>query len=288
MAHTHTLTFTCCLLQAFTVTAQDYLGMPPPGTNPTVFAPDAVSLDDRYEFGSVFSEDRQTLYYAISEGGTAYIMQATVVNDQLKHEVVIRSESFGYNDPFLSNDESKLYFISDLNLQGTDRLPHDIWYIKRSATGWSEPINLGAPINTNGREYYMSFTNEGAMYFSSDKHPERRDFNIYKSEFNGKHFVGRTMLGQEINSRAYEADVYVAPDESYMIFCSIRDGGKGEGDLYVSFQESGVWQPAQNIVEVNTPGHELCPFVSRDGQYLFYTSRQDIYWINAKILDNYR
>ncbi|NAY93099.1 hypothetical protein GTQ34_14365 [Muricauda sp. JGD-17] len=32
----------------------------------------------------------------------------------------------------------------------------------------------------------------------------------------------------------------------------------------------------------------ICPFVSMDGKYLFYTSNQDIYWVDASIIENYR
>jgi len=32
----------------------------------------------------------------------------------------------------------------------------------------------------------------------------------------------------------------------------------------------------------------LCPFVTQDGQYLFYTSNQDIYWVNAEIINTFK
>jgi hypothetical protein len=37
--------------------------------------------------------------------------------------------------------------------------------------------------------------------------------------------------------------------------------------------------------KINTKNHELCPFVSKDGKYLFYTSNQDIYWVSAEIIN---
>ncbi len=39
---------------------------------------------------------------------------------------------------------------------------------------------------------------------------------------------------------------------------------------------------------INTDGHELCPFVSRDGKYLFFTRDGDIYWVSAAIIDRLR
>ena len=95
------------------------------------------------------------------------------------------------------------------------------------------------------------------------------------------------ILGEAINTEAYEADVFITPDESYMIFCSIRENGFGRGDLYISFNaESGQWKPAINMgYPINTPHYEYCPFVTKDGKYLFYTSQQDIYWVSTEIIE---
>ena len=84
--------------------------------------------------------------------------------------------------------------------------------------------------------------------------------------------------------------MFIAPDESYIIFCSARKSGFGRGDLYISFKdENGGWQEAQNMGKpINTEKHELCPFMTSDGRYLFYTSNQNIYWVDAAILETYR
>lgn len=97
-------------------------------------------------------------------------------------------------------------------------------------------------------------------------------------------------LEDNINTDAYEADVFIAPDSSFLIFCSIRESGFGMGDLYISFKdEYGKWTNPINMgSEINTEFHELCPFVTKDGKYLFYTSHQDIYWVDADIIEKIR
>ena len=97
-------------------------------------------------------------------------------------------------------------------------------------------------------------------------------------------------MPEKINTEHYEADVFIAPDESYMIFCAVRPDGFGRGDLYISFNDGGGnWTEAKNMGDlINSNGHELCPFVSPDGQYFFYTSNQDIYWVSTSIIDDYR
>ncbi|MEM8713686.1 MAG: hypothetical protein AAGG01_22320, partial [Planctomycetota bacterium] len=103
-------------------------------------------------------------------------------------------------------------------------------------------------------------------------------------------FAPAQKLPVELNTKHYEADVFVAPDGSYVIFCATRPDGLGRGDLHISFRnDKGEWAPAKSMgKKINTKGHELCPFVSRDGRFFFYTSREDIYWVDAKVLQDYR
>jgi hypothetical protein len=93
-----------------------------------------------------------------------------------------------------------------------------------------------------------------------------------------------------LDSLLHWADVFVDPNEQYLIFCSTKAGGYGRGDLYVSFKkEDGTWSKSVNMgEEINTKHHELCPFVTMDEKYLFYTSDQDIYWVSTKIIDKIR
>ena len=128
------------------------------------------------------------------------------------------------------------------------------------------------------------------MYFSSNKNnPEDKQYNfdIYSSKHIDGKFQKPVKLGETINTSNYEADVFVDPAESYLIFSAHRPGGLGRGDLYISFKnENGTWTKSMNMGEkINSENHELCPFVSKDGKYFFYTSNQDIYWVNSKIID---
>ena len=134
------------------------------------------------------------------------------------------------------------------------------------------------------------------MYFGSNRpHGEKSDggdFDLFRSQWGLNGFEEPVALSDSVNSRWYEADVFIAPDESYIIFCASRPKpeGLGRGDLYISFKdENGAWLRAKNMgAPINTEYHELCPFVSADGKYFFYTSRQDIYWVSTEIFDQYR
>ncbi|TYA84463.1 hypothetical protein FUA24_05255 [Seonamhaeicola marinus] len=265
-----------------------YLGQPDPGLTPQLFAPNFISTEEQ-EFSCCFNAEGTAFYFAVDMGGRNEIRHTKLINGVWsKPEVLLSHERYGYNDPFLSPDEKRLYFISSHTLNGTGKPKDiDIWYIEKQENGWSQPINAGTNINTSGNEYYMSFTNSGTMYFSSNGHSEKDNalHDIYYSKNNNGEFQKPVKLGNAINTDAYEADVFIAPDESYIIFCSERNNGFGRGDLYISFKNSdGTWTPSVNMGNtINTSNYEYCPFVTKDGKYFFYTSNQDIYWVSTDV-----
>lgn len=270
----------------------EYMGQNAPGVTPEMFAPNFISTEES-EFGSVFNKAGTEFYFGVDVGGRNEIRYTQRIGDEWsKPRVILDHEHFGYNDPFLSNDENRLYFISGQTLDGLgENKDIDIWYVEKTEDGWSDPINAGPTINTEGNEYYISFTDQGTMYFSSNGNaPEDRrgsDYDIFYAENSAGIFQEPVPLSGAINTPAYEADVFVAPDESYIIFCSTRDGGQGQGDLYISFkQKNGDWTEAVNMgPDINTPLYEYCPFVTKDGRYLFFTSNQDIYWVSMDIIE---
>lgn len=269
---------------------QPYINQNPPTLHPEVFAPGLISLPNEYEFGSVFNAAATEFFYGVAIDGKEEIRYTKWVDGAWSSPVTILShQKYGYNDPFLSPDENRLYVISKRG-KGEEEVSkdYDIWYVERRAEGWSTPINAGPNINSDGHEYYISFTNNGSMYFASNKMDG--NFNIYKSEWRDGAFQEAIPLPEEINTAAYEADVFVAPDESYVIFCAKRRSGLGQGDLYISFKNAdGTWAQSVNMgAMINSEHHELCPFVTKDGKYFFYTSNQDIYWVSAIILERYR
>jgi hypothetical protein len=268
-----------------------YLNQEPPGLAPKIFAPEVVSLKNRYEFGSVFSRNGKEFYYAVEAGQRPHIEFIKYENNQWSAPVkLLFSDKYGYNDPFLSPDEKKLFFISDQALDGQgDKKDIDIWYVQREKNGWSKPINAGKEINSAHNEYYISFTKRGTMYYSSNKQApdiNSKAFDIYSSPSTKGTFQASTKLSPAVNSAHYEADVFISPDESYIIYCSERPGGNGAGDLFISFKNSkGDWSEAKNMGKtINSSGYEFCPFVTADGKYLFFSRDGDIYWVDAQVI----
>ncbi len=261
-----------------------------PDTTPRVFAPGRISMENGFEFGSVFSHDRSEFYYGVDIDGKAETRMMKFENEKWGQPVTILfNDVYSYNDPFLTPDNMKLYFISDRPLSGSGlKKDYDIWYVERLGENWSEPKNAGPNINSDKNEYYISFTESGRMYFASNKHADEgtNNYDIYSSDMMDDDFQSAVKLDHAINTPAYEADVFVAPDESYIVFAANRPGGLGRGDLYVSFRmPDGTWTPSKSLGNsINTPTNDFCPYVTPDGKYLFYSSRGDLYWVSTDVI----
>jgi len=271
-----------------------YMGQPEPQRIPKMFAPNFISTEE-YEFGSVFNSDATEFFYGVDVNGKSEIRYSKLTNGNWSQPITILSHSsYGYNDPFLSPDDNRMYFISNraIDGEGEPKEDIDIWFVERTSDGWSEPVNAGSNINSSGEEYYISFTNTGTMYFSSNTNASgeagNSDQDIYYSKFVDGEFQKAVRLGDAINTPDYEADVFVDPEEKYLIFCAMRPDALGRGDLYISFKNAnGTWSKSKNMGHViNTKNHELCPYVTSDGQFLFYTSNEDIYWVSTETLDD--
>jgi Tol biopolymer transport system component len=247
-------------------------------------------MKEQFEFGTTYSKDLHEFYYGVEINGKAETRYTKFVSGKwTPAEKLLVHDVYSYNDPFLSPDGQRLYFISDRSLTGEGpKKDYDIWYIQRENGKWSQPVNAGSNINTSGNEYYMSFTKSGRMYFSSNGRPDgsNNSYDIFWADIQSGEFLPAIRAGAGVNTAHYEADVFVASDESYLIFAANRPGGLGSGDLHVSFrQPDGSWSQAKSLGDtINTKTDDFCPFVTADGKYLFYASRGDIYWVSSEVI----
>lgn len=83
---------------------------------------------------------------------------------------------FGEKSPYLAPDGKTLYFASEGHPGFGD---YDLFVSVLSDGEWSEPINLGAPLNSKGEDTYFSISASGeGAYFASDRGGEGK-LDIY-------------------------------------------------------------------------------------------------------------
>lgn len=247
-----------------------------PAQTAQIFVPGVISTPDD-ELNAAFSPDGKTVYFTKNVGRKGVIVFSSLKNAVWsKPEVAIFSGRYSDFDPYFSADGKRLYFISNRPLAGASpKTDFDIWFVEKTNETWSTPQNLGAPVNSGTDELYPALAADETLYFSTNRDGGRGRFDLYRSKFvNGKYLEPEN-LG-EVNSPVSEADCYVAPDQSFLIVASYgRADGFGDGDLYVSFNQNGVWTKAVNLgAGVNSTAREYAPIGSPDGKSLFFTSER--------------
>jgi len=250
----------------------------------TAFIPDIVKQFPNVRDIAFSPDGNEILFSAQSVMGNISTLITIKKENGLWNKPQVAQFSGKYFDlePFYLTDGLKIYFVSNRPIDNTSRSTKDfdIWYVERDTLNkdWSEPKNLGSPINTEHDEFYPSITTNGNIYFTRDNTSLKNKDDIYFSEFKDLQYTEPITLPNEINSEGYEYNAFVAPDESFLIYGSYnRNGGFGSGDLFISFHNDMTgWTPAENLGElVNSDKMDYCPFVDMKTGTLYFTSKLD-------------
>ncbi|MFH1679062.1 MAG: hypothetical protein ABIH26_00280 [Candidatus Eisenbacteria bacterium] len=138
--------------------------------------------------------------------------------------------------PYISPDGSALYFGSN-RAGGLGN--HDVW-VSHSTDGgyiWSEPENLGPPVNTAFSERGPSLSPDGSLlFFGSNRPGGAGGVDVWISENLGGSWGDPTNAGSPVNTSADET--CPSGDENELYFGSTRPGGFGDKDLYVAVIEA--------------------------------------------------
>jgi len=190
---------------------------------------------------------------------------------------VLNSEYPEYS-PVISADESIIIFTS--RRQGTtgnkkdvdNEFFEDIFVSKKSADGqWETPKNIGTTINTEFHEASNGLSPDGKKLYIFREVNGGDIFECIQTQ-DGNWSKPKKM--DHINTKSKEASITFSGDGKSMVFSSDRPGGLGNLDLYISKQDAkGKWSKPVNIgSDLNTQYDEDSPFLSHDGNTLFFSS----------------
>lgn len=165
-------------------------------------------------------------------------------------------------DPFYAPD-GRVYFISTRRAPDKPRDDLDIWSVERTQTGWSEPIRLPAPINSEGAEWFPRVTADGALYFGSDRAGGHGATDIYRAtRADGQWSVQN--LGAPVSTAGDEYEFEIARDGNFAIL--MADRGQG-GRLYRTERTASGWSP---VALMEGRQFQVGPLLSPDGSALLF------------------
>lgn len=137
------------------------------------------------------------------------------------------------SQPALSADGNTLYFVSE---RGGGLGGRDIWLSRKQTDGsWSNPENLGAPINTADYEQSPFLHPDGqTLYYMSKGLPGMGGYDLYLSRKQADGTWGTPQnLGFPINTKAHEGALFVSLDGKTAYFATDRKdftGAAAEAD----------------------------------------------------------
>jgi hypothetical protein len=188
------------------------------------------------------------------------------------------------DSPFITPDGNTFYFFftPDVRVpvekQIIDGVTGVYWSKKIDGT-WTEPEKL-----TLNDDYAMDgcICMQGdIMWFASVRAGNTGTIDIYTARYKNGKWTEWTNAGEQLNRQYDIGEFHITPDGNTIYFGWIKNGTTDSGniwennrDIYKSEKVNGLWsEPVSLGPDVNSAGMEDQPFVSSDGNELWFTGQ---------------
>lgn len=257
-----------------------YLGQGAPANEPEIFAPGIISHTGYRTYTYVFLPNGNECvfdYYGDTEYKDGAVF-STRLEDGKWTEPAPADLFAGIDNVFLPrvSPDGKTWFFTSSSLpvpEGVDgKIP--LFYIEKTESGWTEPRYITQAI-------HASATMDADLYYIV----ESRDGNYPGFMQPDEDGYGKFEWCQPRNYFGGDmAHLVVAPDGSYMIFDSEKRPRVGECRLHVSFRKAdGTWTMPMSLGSLIDLKATMA-WISPDGKYIFFRAGDDVYWVDAGIV----
>ena len=271
-----------------------YLGQTPPGPTAQVFAPGLIchTGQRQWEANGTFSADGNTFCFQRVSG--VFITENT--GQGWTTPELIRSIPANVYSPWsacLSPDANSIYFTRALLKPEFKR---NLYRCNRTAGGWAKPQQLGSPLSSSEKDISCSIAANGNIYLCSGRKRWEGGSWVWVVPFVGNTWTRAVRITLDYGPLR-TCSPGVAPDESFIVFYSIKPGALGgtETNLYLTLRRlDGTWTKPQNLgPRINSGYYEHGPRISPDKKYLFFNRsngwdpridsvNSDICWVELK------
>lgn len=182
----------------------------------------------------------------------------------------------GEDSPFITPDGNTLYFwfTPDVSIPAEGQVDDRVTGIYRSdkTTGgeWTEPERVYLT-------YYDEPSLDGAhtirddtMWFASARAGNYRGVDMWLAQLENNRWTNWTNAGEVLNQDYEVGELHVTADGNEIYFHSTRSGGRGGIDIWITRRVGGEWQEPENVAAVNSEYTDGWPFVSEDGNELWF------------------
>ena len=153
----------------------------------------------------------------------------------------------------------------------------DLYITKKQGKDWSEPVNLGEPINSRDWESQPSLTADGhSLYFSSERRGGHGKKDIWVSHLNEKgKWSEPKNLGSTINTVDDDCAPFIHANGKTLFYASNGLPGMGGFDIFLSQHVDTTWAEPKNIgYPINTFSDQVGLYIASDGKSAYYSDDQ--------------
>lgn len=184
------------------------------------------------------------------------------------------------DQPTISADGLTMIFGSFCIPRFAGEGDRDLWVTTRDDlhSPWKPVSNLGAVVNSSGKESHPSLHSEsGCLVFASKRGGGVGNTDLWYStrDQESNAWTPPVNLGPNVNSQDVDDNPEISSDGLSLYFASTRGGGAGESDLWLCRRDSidDRWGTAERLPEsINTKFQDSEPALSADQLTLIFTS----------------
>lgn len=190
---------------------------------------------------------------------------------------MINSEYEDYA-PIISVNDDEMYFTSR-RAGSTGDLKHidnkyfeDIWYSKKIDGDWTEPTNVGSPVNDGDHNANLGLSPDGTRLFIYST--ENRG-DIFYSDKEDNSWSSPKSIG-DINTEYDETSISITSDGKMMFYTTSKPGGFGGTDIYyceLNEDLSCAHDPRNIGSDLNTSFDEEGPYYDVTNNILYFSSK---------------
>jgi Tol biopolymer transport system component len=229
-----------------------------------------------------FTPDGATVYFGRTQGSVRRIFASHRTDAGWSEPAAVPFPGpWTYLEPAVAPDGSYMIFASNRPADSSSP-PLDgfwsgqarpgrggnLWRVERGGDGWSEPRRLPDIVNTGTSVFAPAVARDGTLYFMRPENGGK--FRLFRASFRDGAFAAPQPLPFSMEGIS-DVDPAIAPDDSYLIFCSERDT-PGTLALYIAFRRDGAWRaPIRLPDRINAGGAIIEPRLSPDEKRLYFT-----------------
>lgn len=251
----------------------------------TIFIPGAIPTSAPNTSAPTFTPDGNTVYFGQSTNASEnfIVVSQRQGNQWSAPKTAAFSGQYRDLEPAFAPNGKYLIFASNrpatpdgaaldghYNGQAFPKGGGNLWQIRFEKNSPQKPEQLPAAINSNDAVFSPAVTGDGSLYFMRAENSGK--FHIYRAQMKDGKFEA-PVLASFSNTDFGDFDPAVAPDESYLIFCSGRPPAPKTTDLFIVFRNGNSWgDPIDLRSELSDSVHGIEARLSPGGKTLYFSN----------------